>query len=33
LVGSIDQFVDSTDVLGRTELARAVTTAALRGQG
>jgi hypothetical protein len=33
LIGSIDQFVDSTDVLGRTELARAVTTAALRGQG
>jgi hypothetical protein len=29
LVGSVCQFVDSTDVLDRAELARAVTTAAL----
>jgi Domain of unknown function (DUF4037) len=33
LVGSVDQFVDSTDVLGRAELARAVATAALGGRG
>jgi hypothetical protein len=33
LVGSVDQFVDSTDVLGRSELARAVASAALCRQG
>jgi hypothetical protein len=32
LVGSVDQLVDSTDVLGRAELARAVATAALSAQ-
>jgi hypothetical protein len=32
LVGSVDQFVDSTDVLGRAELARAVAAAALGGR-
>jgi hypothetical protein len=32
LVGSVDQFVDSTDVLGRAALARAVAAAALSGR-
>jgi hypothetical protein len=33
LVGSVDQFVDSGDVLGRADLARAVAAAALRWHG
>jgi hypothetical protein len=32
LIGSVDQFVDSTDVLAQTHLARAITTAAVRGE-
>jgi Domain of unknown function (DUF4037) len=32
LIGSVDQFVDSTDVLGRAHLARAAATAALGGR-
>jgi Domain of unknown function (DUF4037) len=32
LIGSVDQFADSTDVLAQAHLARAITTAAVGGQ-